>query len=123
MSSQTEPSSARPPATGTTIHGSRFLAGRDSWIGLVESEANIVDKSLAIEHVVDSNYHVMIALAPRGSGKSTFLSMLTDFLALYSAVPKETRLEYFSEYDLYTKHRVFFDKHFAMYPVIHLDFL
>ncbi|KAJ2810373.1 hypothetical protein H4S07_002704, partial [Coemansia furcata] len=113
MSSQTEPSSVQPPATGTTVHGSHFLTGRDSWISLVESNAKIVDKSLAIEHVVDSNYHIMIALAPHGSGKSTFLSMLAEYLALYSAVPKETRLEYFSEYELYTKRQVFFDKHFA----------
>ncbi|KAJ2749038.1 hypothetical protein GGI19_005859 [Coemansia pectinata] len=64
----------------------------------------------------------MIALAPRGSGKSTFLSILAEYLALHSKVPRETRLEYFRTYDLYTKRRGFFDEHFAKYPVIHLDF-
>ncbi|KAJ2883872.1 hypothetical protein H4R27_002470, partial [Coemansia aciculifera] len=48
--------------------------------------------------------------------------MLAEYLALYSKVPRETRLEYFSKYDLYTKRRGFFDEHFAKYPVIHLDF-
>ncbi|KAJ2032040.1 hypothetical protein GGI08_005319 [Coemansia sp. S2] len=82
----------------------------------------LVDKSLAIERVLESGYHIMVALAPPGSGKSTFLSMLAEYLALYSKVPRETRLRYFGKYDLYTKRRGFFDEHFAKYPVIHLDF-
>ncbi|KAJ2345663.1 hypothetical protein GGH92_003951 [Coemansia sp. RSA 2673] len=109
-------------ATGTTVHGDHFIPGRVSWPDLMRMNVKLVDKSLAIERVLESGYYIMVALAPPGSGKSTFLSMLAEYLALYSKVPRETRLGYFGKYDLYTKRRGFFDEHFAKYPVIHLDF-
>ncbi|KAJ2027375.1 hypothetical protein IWW57_002636 [Coemansia sp. S610] len=109
-------------ASSATVLDDHSLPSKPSWIGLVKADTKLVDKSLVIDPVLNSHHHVVVALAHRGSGKSTFLSMLAEFLAMHSKHSIETRLECFSKCDLFTKRRPFFDKHFAKCPVIHLDF-
>ncbi|KAJ2730128.1 hypothetical protein IW152_005385, partial [Coemansia sp. BCRC 34962] len=104
------------------IHGGEFRLGDDDWLALATRGARVVDKSLAIKRVMDCRDKVKLGLAPRRSGKSTFLSMLEAFLSTYSTASKERRKELFATYNLYLSEEDFFNAHFAKYPVIFLSF-
>ncbi|KAJ2047500.1 hypothetical protein GGI03_004114 [Coemansia sp. RSA 2337] len=104
------------------VHGKNLCLGESSWLTLATRNAQIVDKSLAIKRVIDFGAKVKVGLAPRRSGKSTFLRMLAAFLSTESAVSVERRMELFSNYDIYTKEEDFFTAHFAKYTVLFLSF-
>ncbi|KAJ2086454.1 hypothetical protein GGI16_006606, partial [Coemansia sp. S142-1] len=104
------------------VHGKSIYLGESSWLSLATRNAQIVDKSLAIKRVIDFGAKVKVGLAPRRSGKSTFLRMLAAFLSTESAVSVERRMELFSNYDIYTKEEDFFTAHFAKYTVLFLSF-
>ncbi|KAJ2250259.1 hypothetical protein GGI13_004059 [Coemansia sp. RSA 455] len=104
------------------VHGKSLCLGESSWLSLATRNAQIVDKSLAIKRVISSGDKVKVGLAPRRSGKSTFLRMLAAFLSTESAVSVERRMELFSNYDIYTKEEDFFNAHFAKYAVLYLSF-
>ncbi|KAJ2057175.1 hypothetical protein GGI17_005781, partial [Coemansia sp. S146] len=104
------------------VHGERLCLGEDDWLSLATRDARIVDKSLAIKRVMDFGAKVKVGLAPRRSGKSTFLSMMAAFLSTHSTVSMEERKALFAKFDLYTKQEGFFNEHFAKYPVLFLSF-
>ncbi|KAJ2246619.1 hypothetical protein GGI13_005362, partial [Coemansia sp. RSA 455] len=104
------------------VHGKSIYLGESSWLSLATRNAQIVDKSLAIKRVIDFGAKVKVGLAPRQSGKSTFLRMLAAFLSTESVVSVEQRMELFSNYDIYTKEEDFFNAHFAKYAVLYLSF-
>ncbi|KAJ2900542.1 hypothetical protein IWW38_000417 [Coemansia aciculifera] len=104
------------------VHGEVLRPGNGCWLDLANRGARIVDKSLAIKQIMDSGYMVKLGLAPRRSGKSTFVSMLSEFLAAESTVTKERRRELFEPYDLYKQEECFFNKHFAKYAVFFMSF-
>ncbi|KAJ2792959.1 hypothetical protein H4S07_007191, partial [Coemansia furcata] len=103
------------------VHGKELRVGRSDWLDLSSDHAILVDKSLAIMRIMDNGADVMAAIAPRRSGKTTFLTMMAEFLSAHSTWSADDREKLFSEYNLYTQHPKFFKDHFAKYSVIHLD--
>ncbi|KAJ2832942.1 hypothetical protein FBU31_001995 [Coemansia sp. 'formosensis'] len=104
------------------VHGERLHLGDDDWLSLATHNARIVDKSLAIKRIMDKGDKVKLGLAPRRSGKSTFLSMMAAFLSTHSTLSEAQRKELFASYDVYTTEVEFFNEHFAKYPVLFLSF-
>ncbi|KAI8323341.1 hypothetical protein GQ54DRAFT_286501 [Martensiomyces pterosporus] len=107
----------------TRIHGKGISVGGCAWESYVGSNATLVDKSEAIEHVFSQDSGQVIAgLYPRRMGKSTFLSLVASFAGMITNIPLAQRMDEFKKYMLYDSSRQFFEQNFARYPVFHLDF-
>ncbi|KAJ2413793.1 hypothetical protein GGI10_002823 [Coemansia sp. RSA 2530] len=104
------------------VHGKKLLISMSQWLDLTEDHAILVDKSLAIKRIMENGARVMTAIAPRRSGKTTFLTMMSEFLSAHSTWTASERMKSFEQYNLCTQESEFFKDHFAKYPVIYLDF-
>ncbi|KAJ2263070.1 hypothetical protein GGI01_001069 [Coemansia sp. RSA 376] len=110
-------------STHGSVCGGDILMGESSWESFVRDNRKMVDKSLSIKRVMTYGADVMIGLAPRKSGKSTFVSMLASFLATNSStMTLADRRRHFEKSDLFRQHPTFFNDHFAKYPVFVLNF-
>ncbi|KAJ2712608.1 hypothetical protein H4R19_002666 [Coemansia spiralis] len=90
-------------------------------VDFIVDNSALVDKSLAIFDMMDSGYHAVCAgLCPRLMGKSMFLDLLYNFLAVVSEVSYSQRLEKFTSYAIYQQ-KDFFTDHFCRYAVFKLD--
>ncbi|KAJ2771157.1 hypothetical protein IWQ56_001896, partial [Coemansia nantahalensis] len=97
------------------------MAGISQWAHFASDKRALVDKSLAIVDVMDEkNDQVIAGLYPRRMGKSTFLSMLRNFLAVTSDMPFSDRREYFANYEIHNNTNFVADN-FGRYPVFTLD--
>ncbi|KAJ2254178.1 hypothetical protein GGI13_002309 [Coemansia sp. RSA 455] len=103
------------------IHGNTLRIGKSEWLDLAEERAILVDKSLAIRRIMENGSDIMAAIAPRRSGKTTFLTLMAEFLSAHSTWSADDRERLLKDYDLYTQYPDFFKEHFAKYPVFYLD--
>ncbi|KAJ2337004.1 hypothetical protein GGI00_000506 [Coemansia sp. RSA 2681] len=115
------PSELTNSSSTSRVHGERLIVGPSDWPGLASDGAILVDKSLAIKRVMSSGAVAMVAIAPRRSGKSTFLSMMAEFLSAHSSRPVPDRAELVKEYSLFKDDPEFFKRNFAKYPVLFFD--
>ncbi|KAJ2716122.1 hypothetical protein H4R19_000825 [Coemansia spiralis] len=104
------------------VHGGDINTGISTWRQFIRDNSALADKSLAIADVMDSDYMVCAGLYPRCLGKTTFLDLLYNFLAVVSKVPYSQRREKFTSYAIHEKGPEFFSKHFCRYAVFKLDF-
>ncbi|KAJ2250615.1 hypothetical protein GGI13_003992, partial [Coemansia sp. RSA 455] len=102
------------------IHGNTLRTGKSEWLELAEERAILVDKSLAIRRIMENGSDIMAAIAPRCTGKMTFLTLMAEFLSAHSTWSADDRERLLKDYDLYTQHPDFFKGHFAKYPVFYL---
>ncbi len=94
----------------------KALTGYDNFKELIEKGIYYVDKTKAIEEILENPNKVMLFPRPRRFGKSLFVSMLDNF---FNIDRKEDNKDLFE--GLYIKHSKYY-KDFGEYPVIKLDF-
>ncbi|KAJ2742815.1 hypothetical protein GGI20_004217 [Coemansia sp. BCRC 34301] len=128
-----EPSTPPPPvrpgaapfvpnsSSPSRVHGASLVTSSSEWPELVSENAILVDKSLAIKRVMECGAIALVAIAPRRSGKSTFLTMMTEFLSAHSTWTADYRMKSFKGYNLCEQHPQFVKDNFAKYPVLHFD--
>ncbi|KAJ2770553.1 hypothetical protein IWQ56_002120, partial [Coemansia nantahalensis] len=80
-----------------------------------------VDKSVAILDIMTSGDPVVSGLYPRRMGKSLFLGLLQDFLAVVATIPYKERRSTYKKYVIYEEDRTFFRNNMSRYPVFKLD--
>ncbi|KAJ2715667.1 hypothetical protein H4R19_001077 [Coemansia spiralis] len=125
-------SAAPPEFAGAS--GSQFVTGGD-FPTTLEEGGLIVDKSLLCKALLDSGKEAMRICLPRGFGKSFGLSVIAAFFNVVTIhdvtggagadgldAAKARRKKMFHGSLLKTSYPVFFDEHFAKYPVIRIDF-
>ncbi|KAJ1726466.1 hypothetical protein LPJ61_005167 [Coemansia biformis] len=65
--------------------------------------------------------YVEVGLFPRRMGKTTFLDLLKNFLAVVSDAPYSERRTRYEKLAIYDRHKAFFDEHFGRYTVFKAD--
>ncbi len=90
--------------------------GNDNFEDLVRNGSYYVDKTKAIEEILESGFEVLLYTRPRRFGKSLFISMLENF---FDIDKKEKNKDLFK--DLYIFKSPYY-KEFGNYPVIRLTF-
>ncbi|KAJ2777147.1 hypothetical protein H4R18_005301 [Coemansia javaensis] len=101
------------------VHGGNIVTGDSAWCCFIGKNLALVDKSLAILDVMECGSAVTAGLYPRRMGKSTFLDLLRNFLAVVSETSFSKRWERFSEYAI-NEEPDFSREHFARYAVFKL---
>ncbi len=90
--------------------------GKDNFQKLIQENCYYVDKTKAIEEILESGFEVLLYTRPRRFGKSLFISMLENF---FDIDKKEKNKDLFK--DLYIFKSPYY-KEFGNYPVIRLNF-
>ncbi|KAJ1731989.1 hypothetical protein LPJ61_002261 [Coemansia biformis] len=104
------------------VRGQTVTAGDSGWSLISDDEAMVVDKSVAIYDIMRKGCSSVIAgLYPRRMGKTTFLDLLKNFLAVVSNTPYGERRTKYERFAIYVHQRAFFDEHFGRYAVFKLD--
>ena len=106
----------------TSVSARDFPVGIEDFEELVTKGKKYVDKTGALEDLLESGDAVALLLRPRRFGKTLSMSMLQNFLELNYADPEDrSRQErLFQNLNVYGK-REFCDRHMGRYPVISIS--
>ncbi|KAJ1720495.1 hypothetical protein LPJ61_006151, partial [Coemansia biformis] len=103
------------------VRGQIVKPDKSGWKLISDDEAMFVDKSMAIYDMMQRRNYVEVGLFPRRMGKTTFLDLLKNFLAVVSDAPYSERRTRYEKLAIYDRHKAFFDEHFGRYTVFKVD--
>ncbi|KAJ1726095.1 hypothetical protein LPJ61_005424, partial [Coemansia biformis] len=104
------------------VHSQTFMCDAGGQSLISDDRVMVINKPVVVYNIMHEECPRVIArLYPWCMGKTTFLDLLKNFLAVVSDTPYgECRTRY-NKLAIYDCHKAFFDEHFGCYAVFKLD--